>query len=103
LPRELIIEIRGGAASLDEAATKSGMITRPFATMVGFVANVRVGPVEVHLAYECADGMAERQFLETFPADEQGAMGAGRLVDKSLIIETCNAFHALKTDIPRVS
>jgi len=103
LPRELIIEIRGGAGSLDEAATKFGMIARPFATMVGFVANVRVGPVEVHLAYECADGQAERQFLETFIADEQGAMGEGRLVDKSLMIETCNAFHTLEIDIPRVS
>ena len=103
LPRELIIEIRGVVSSLDEAATKFGMIAKPFATMVGFVGNVRVGPVEVHLAYECADRQAERQFLEIFLVDEQGAMGEGRLVDKSLMNETCNAFLTLESDNRRVS
>lgn len=45
LPRELIIEVRGHADSLDEAATKFSIIARPIATMAGFVANVRVGPL----------------------------------------------------------
>ncbi|MCA1693941.1 MAG: hypothetical protein LC749_03970 [Actinobacteria bacterium] len=50
LPRELIIEVRGHAGSLDEAAAKFSIIARPIATMADFVANVRMGPLEVHLA-----------------------------------------------------
>ena len=54
LPRELIVEVRGPAPSLDEAVMKFATIARPIATMAGFVANVQVGLLEVHLACDCA-------------------------------------------------
>ena len=41
-PRELIVEVRGPAPSLDEAVMKFATIARPIATMAGFVANVQV-------------------------------------------------------------
>jgi hypothetical protein len=66
VPRELTIEIRGHAGSLEEAAAKFPVIASPIAAMVGFTANVKVGSLEVHLAYECTAGVTERRFLEVF-------------------------------------
>ena len=79
LPRELIVEVRGRVPSLDEAVTKFPMVARPIATMAGFVANVRVGPADVHLAYDCTADHDEREFLEAFLADEQGGVSEGRI------------------------
>jgi excisionase family DNA binding protein len=103
LPRELVVEVRGHAGSLDEAAAKFAAIARPVATMVGFVANVRVGPLEVHLAYDCTLSSEDREFLETFIPDEQGAVSEGRIIRRHLMAAACNAFVSLATDSPRVS
>lgn len=45
VPRELVIEVKGRAGTLDEAGAKFSMIARPIANMIAFVANVRVGPI----------------------------------------------------------
>ena len=66
IPRELVVEVKGRAGSLDEAVAKFSMIARPIANMIGFVANVRVGSIEAHLAFDSDPGRAERQFLEVF-------------------------------------
>lgn len=102
LPRELIVEVRGQAISLDEAAAKFGMIARPIATIAGFVANVRVGPLEVHLAYDCTAGSTERLFLETFLPDERGAVTEGRIIRQHLMVAMCMGFFALTTESPRI-
>lgn len=103
LPRELIIEIRGHAGSLDEAAAKFSVIARPIATMAGFVANVRVGALELHLAYDSTPSSEDRQFLETFIPDERGAVSAGRIIQRHLMEAACTAFVTPATDSPRVS
>ena len=103
LPRELIVEVRGHAASLEEAIAKFGVVGRPIATMAGFVANVRVGPLELHLAYDCTAGSADRPFLETFLPDESGAVAEGRIIRQHLMVAACTAFLALKTDSARIS
>lgn len=103
LPRELVVEVRGHAASLDEAAGKFAAIARPVATMVGFVANVRVGPLEVHLAYDCTPSREDREFLETFIPDERGQVSEGRIIRLHLMEAACTAFVSLATDSPRVS
>ena len=78
--------------SLDEAIAKFGIIARPIATMAGFVANVRVGPLEIHLAYDCAPGSADRRFLEVFVPDEHGPVPEGRIIRQHLMAATCTAF-----------
>ncbi len=102
MPRELVVEVRGRAVSLDEAISKFEVIARPVATMIGFVANVRVGPLEVHLAYECAAGSRERPFLEVFVPDERGAVTEGRIVRQDLLGPACTAFLELPMDSARV-
>ena len=103
LPRELITEVRGRAGSLDDAAAKFATIARPIATMAGFVANVRVGPLELHLAYDCTPSSEDREFLETFIPDEQGLVSPGRIIPRHLMEAACAAFVTLATDSPRVS
>ena len=89
--------------SLDEAITKFDVIARPIATMIGFVANVRVGLLEVHLAYDCAAGSQERPFLEAFVPDERGAVTEGRIVRQELLGPACVALLELPVDSARVS
>lgn len=103
VPRELVIEVRGRAVSLDEAISKFEVIARPVATMIGFVANVRVGPLEVHLAYDCAASSRERPFLEVFVSDERGAVTEGRIVRQDLLGPACVALLELPVDSARVS
>jgi hypothetical protein len=103
IPRELIIEVRGPAPSLDEAVTKFATIARPIATMAGFVANVRVGLLEVHLAYDCTPDHDNREFVETFLPDQTGAVGEGRLIRQHLMTPACMALFTLRRDSARVS
>jgi hypothetical protein len=87
----LIVEVRGRAPSLDEAVAKFAMVARPVATMAAFVANVRVGPLEVHVAYDCTPNVREeRQFLEVFVPDEQGRVPEGRLIRQHLMALPCH-------------
>lgn len=101
-PRELTVEVRGNAGSLDEALTKFGAIARPLVTMIGFVANVRVGPLQEHLAYDCTRGREERQFLQMFLDEERGAPAEGRIIRRHLVEAACRALICLTEDNDRV-
>lgn len=75
----------------------------PLPPWSGFVANVRVGPLEVHLAYDSTPSSEDREFLETFVPDEQGGVSEGRVIRRHLMQAACTAFVTLPTDCPRVS
>jgi len=102
MPRELVVEVRGRAGSLDEAAGKFATLARPVATMAGFVANVRVGPVEVHLAYDSSPEKVERELLEVFIPDERGGLTDGRLIRLHLMEAACPGFMGLTANLSRV-
>ncbi len=92
LPRELVVEVRGHASSLDEAVAKFPNVARPIANMVGFVANVRVGPAGVVLAYETFASSGERDYLQVFIADERGPVPPGRSFEVQHLEAVCVAF-----------
>src|SRR5215207_4406101 len=102
LPRELIVEARGPAASLDDAVTTFSAVARPVATMAAFVANVRVGPLDVHLAYDCGPTKSERPFMEAFVPDERGGVSSGRRIRPHLMTPASTAFIGLTVDSARV-
>jgi hypothetical protein len=102
IPRELVVEVRGYAGSVDEATAKFAAVARPIATVAGFVANVRVGSLEVHLAYDCTPASDDREFLEVFVADERGRVSEGRLIRRHLMEATCISFMTLRTDSGRI-
>jgi hypothetical protein len=103
VPRELVVEVTGSCGSLDEAVAKFQAIAWPIAAMIGFVTNVSVGMLEVHLAYECTAGSTDRPFLEAFLPDERGAVTEGRIIRRHLLEAACPVFLGLETDSARVS
>ena len=102
VPRELVIEVKGRAGSLDEAGAKFSMIARPIANMIAFVANVRVGPIEAHLAFDSDPDITERQFLEVFLPDERGGFAQGRIIRRHLLEVACPASASMTVDGSRV-
>lgn len=98
LPRELIVEIQGRASSIDAAIVRFSGIARPMATLAAFVANVRVGPIEVHLAYDCTTDSDDRQFVETFLVDETGPVTDGRFTRVHLMVAASQALLATDND-----
>lgn len=87
-PRELWIEARGPAPSLDHAASKFGAIGRYLSTLLSFTANVEVGMPEVHIAYDASSGQEEREFLEVFLPDERGHLKEGRIAKTDELVCT---------------
>jgi hypothetical protein len=83
VPRELWIEARGPAPTLDVAVSSFAAVAQYLATLVGFTANTQVGIPEPHIAYDASDGSTEREFLEVFVPDERGLLTEGRLVSVS--------------------
>jgi hypothetical protein len=71
--------------------------------MIAFVANVRVGPVEAHLAFDSAPGKTERELLEVFLPDERGVVGEGRIIRCHLLEAACPAILSLQADSSRVT
>jgi hypothetical protein len=103
IPRELILEVRGNCGSFDEAIDKFCSIARPLATVISFVANVMVGTLEVHLAYDSTPSHTDRVFRETFLPDERGAMMEGRFVRCDLLKRVADAMMATGPSRDRVS
>jgi len=102
IPRELVVEVKGHAGSLDEAVATFSTIARPIASMIAFAANVRVGPVEAHLAFDSDPGRTERPFLEVFLPDERGVVAEGRIIRRHLLEVACPAAMSMPVDGPRV-
>ncbi|MBB2943251.1 hypothetical protein FB565_002964 [Actinoplanes lutulentus] len=103
VPRELIVEVRGRAASLDDAIDSFSRIARPVATIVGFAANVRVGALEVHLAYDATPTQQSREFAEVFIPDERGPVSEGQRVRPHLLEALWKAIFAETPDGARIT
>ncbi|GLZ43796.1 hypothetical protein [Actinokineospora sp. NBRC 105648] len=103
LPRELVVEVRGWANSLDDALGKFPMVARPLVTMAGFVANVQVDEPEVHLAFDSTPTRSEREFMETSLPDESGVPGQGRVIHVPSLVAACLALRTMPRDGARLS
>jgi hypothetical protein len=103
VPRELVVEVLGRASGLDEAIETFAAVARPVATLIGFVVNVLVGPLEVHLAYEVAARQGTREFLEVFIPDERGPVKGGRIVRRHLVDAVWSAMFSATRDSARIS
>lgn len=103
IPRELVIEVKGFAGSLEQAGSTFSELARAIANMIAFVANVRVGSIEAHLAFDCAPGKTERELLEAFLPVERGIVGEGRIIRRHLLEVACLASLSLQVDSSRVT
>jgi hypothetical protein len=103
IPRELVIEVKGRARSLEQAGLTFSELARAIANMIAFVANVRVGTVEAHLAFDSAPEKTERELLEAFLPDERGLVGEGRIIRRHLLEAAGPASLSLQADSSRVT
>jgi hypothetical protein len=71
--------------------------------MIAFVANVRVGTIEAHLAFDSDPGKTDRELVEVFLPDERGGIAEGRIIRRHLLEVACPASMSMPADGPRVS
>lgn len=98
LPRELWIELRGHADNIDQAVGQYSAVARLLAVLAAFVANTRVGTVDVHLAYDSTEDHHERQFLETFLPDELGGVTDGRPIRVHLLNAVSHGYFTMNPE-----
>ena len=101
IPRELWIEARGPAPSLDDAVAKFGASGRFFSNLLALTANTSVDLPEVHVAYDASEGTKEREFLEVFLPDERGHPREGRMVQTRELTTVFEAINRFGVDIRR--
>ncbi len=81
VPRELVVDMRGPASTVDLALAQFSATARIFGVILAFSANASVGLLEAHLAFDNTSDRRERDFLEVFIPDESGLPREGRAVD----------------------
>jgi hypothetical protein len=94
LPRELWLEGKLRADSMDEAISIATRCARLLVAIGAFCANVRSGIPEVHLAYDSTPGQDEHEFMEVFLPDETGMPSEGRLVEPDEYVQVFLALNA---------
>jgi hypothetical protein len=101
VPTDLWVEVNGRAASLDEAVRRHGPLARGVASVLAFVANAAVEPLEVELAYDATEGRIEREYLQVFVRDSSPIPRGGRVVPTDRLQPCFDATLALGP-VPRL-
>lgn len=94
LPRELWIDARLRAASLDAACSEAGGVAHLLSVLATFCANVTGEVPEVHLAYRQRPQGGRREFVEIFLPDQTGVPGEGRAVEVSEYVQVFEAVNS---------
>lgn len=85
LPRELLIEVRVRAHTVDEALGQARGLSTVLLAAASFAGNGWIGDVEPHLVYEATPGVSNREFVEYFVADQSGPVSPSREVNAGLV------------------
>jgi hypothetical protein len=72
IPRELWIDARGTAPTLNEAINDFGIAISTFLQMLCVSENAAILDLAVHLAYDNTPSLKEREFFQSFLPDERG-------------------------------
>lgn len=80
IPRELIVECAGSAATIDEAIDAFGTVGSALATHIAFVTNAAIGPLSPYVAVEATPGIAARDFIQEFGEFDKGPVRQGRAI-----------------------
>jgi hypothetical protein len=92
IPRELLLEARCSAPSLDIAQAAAGPQAVGLAPVAAFVANVVVETPLLHIAYDSTPGAHSREFLEAFLPDERGLIRPGGWLDVDGFVQVLGAW-----------
>jgi hypothetical protein len=80
IPVDLWVEVEGESSSLDEAVRRHGPLARGVASVLAFVANAAVEPLEVELAYDSTADRTHREYLQVFVREPSTIPRGGRVV-----------------------
>lgn len=72
IPRELWIDARGQAASINDAINEFGMAASRLISAIAVSENAAILELRTHLAFDNTSGAAEREFFQSFSPDERG-------------------------------
>lgn len=101
IPRELWIAVRTGAPDMDAAVRSAAAAASAVAMVISFCVNAAVEPPELHVAFNSAQGLSRREFMEAFTPDETGQPGFGRWVDTDSLFAFGQALYA-SSEAPRL-
>jgi hypothetical protein len=99
IPRELWIEVKGPAPSLEAAINLAAATSNDYVRQLAFGANAWHGLIQVHLAYGNPDGTDAREFFQNWIVDERGLPRVAREVDADLMYR----LHASIASVPEHS
>jgi hypothetical protein len=88
IPRELWIDARGTAPSMNQAINEFGRVVSLFLPMLAITQNAAILDLKAHLAFESTADRTEREFFQQFISDE---IGLPRITRKANA-KTANAF-----------
>lgn len=86
VPREIWIEARGQAESLNEAVEFFTNFANSILSVISFCANGYAGECIFHLAYDNTPQKNEREFFEQFVSDEKGLPLPSRVIKPNLVL-----------------
>jgi hypothetical protein len=85
LPRQLFLEVKCSAGSLDEAVTFAFGPVSILLTMIALTANAAVHRPLLFLAYESTPGLNRRRYLQYSQEPNTGPPKPGRFIDRDLL------------------
>jgi hypothetical protein len=94
VPRELWVEIRGGAGSLEEALTAYSVAAGTLLPIVCLVTNAAVQEPFVELGFEDTHNVTEREFFQQFLPQEYGIPHMGRRIPGDALLALMEAIEA---------
>lgn len=80
VPRELIVQCRGFAQTIDDAVGSLGMFAAALASLMAFVTNAAINPLSLYLAVQAAPGQVAREFVQEFGEFDSGPIQQGRAI-----------------------
>jgi hypothetical protein len=91
VPRELWVEAKGDAPSLDDGLKAAMSATAPLLPVIALTANAAIGDLLPHLAFETSEGVEERAFFQSTVDTERGLPPPGRRVPVEGTVATLRA------------
>ncbi|MEJ0100379.1 MAG: hypothetical protein WDO12_11860 [Pseudomonadota bacterium] len=98
-PRELWIEVKGAAPSLEDAAKMAFACADEYVRIAGFAANAWHGLLDLHLAFDSTRGNRRREFFQNWVFDERGIVRSARLVDTEMAVRVIRAHAQLDSKV----
>ena len=94
IPRELWVEARGEAPSLEDGITAAWAASATVLPIIALTTNVAIGELQPHLAFETTEGIEDRAFFQSTVETERGIPPPGRRIP---VQATVAVLDAMKT------